>query len=317
LSLLEGAPRPTLTVRMELDPEGDVLSVEVHPSRLTSSRRLEYDEADALMRDPASDSLSSMLRAASRLAARLLKRRQQRGALALFDLERGVATSEDGLIRRLEDPYRYHSHLLIQELMILTNQVVAERMARNGVPILFRNHAARAIAPGRDKLVAELANTLASPETFPLETLEERLQLVLERARYDPRLEGHFALNLPAYAHFTSPIRRYADLVNQRVVTAALAGQPCPYSFDELDELAGQVNEAYARYREHRAMVLKQKAKLRRPSYTYGCSRDGDHTCTCTLRNGARTFTGVGHGSRKPIAKQAAARSVLDQLDEV
>jgi ribonuclease R len=109
------------------------------------------------------------------------------------------------------------------------------------VPILFRNHRARPAAPPTTSLLDDLA-VATRLGASRLRTISERMGLVTERARYGSTAAGHYALNLPAYCHSTSPIRRYADLITQRQVTAALEGVSLPYSDAELTSMADWIS---------------------------------------------------------------------------
>ena len=103
--------------------------------------------------------------------------------------------------------------------------------------MLFRNHTARAIAPDRETMYQTML-TLGSPKA-----IRQRLASWLNRADYGPTLIGHFALNLPAYTHFTSPIRRLADLINHRIVKARLRGEDLPYNKTELEQLGKYIGQ--------------------------------------------------------------------------
>ena len=132
---------------------------------------------------------------------------------------------------------RHSSHLLIQEFMILANRAVSLWLAEQDIPMLFRNHTARAIAPDRETMYQTML-TLGSPKA-----IRQRLASWLNRADYGPTLIGHFALNLPAYTHFTSPIRRLADLINHRIVKARLRGEDSPYNKTELEQLGKHIGQ--------------------------------------------------------------------------
>ncbi len=126
--------------------------------------------------------------------------------------------------------------------MILANQVLADFLAQRGIPALYRNHAAKAVAPGRGILLQMMETVVAHPEYTHPERVQETVQFALERARYAPTVEGHFGLQLPAYLHMTSPLRRYPDLLNQRILLAVLQGAAPPYTVPELEAIAAQVN---------------------------------------------------------------------------
>ena len=241
LSLLEGQPRPTITLSIPFDErlrQGEPI---IRRTVLTSTRRFNYEEADQEIVHPRSD-VAAMLQELFRLAQRLFQLRRKHGALALYDLATGWATTEEGVLFQLPSVERHQTHLIIQECMILANQAMAHFLAERGIPALYRNHIARAIAPQRQALRELLESAVTHPELVSPERVRATVTLALERARYAPTVEGHFGLNLPAYLHATSPLRRYADLVNQRILAAVLDGKPLPYSGRDLKRIAGQIN---------------------------------------------------------------------------
>jgi ribonuclease R len=200
LSLVEGQARPTLTVRVTLDQNAQIQKTEIFESWLRSRKRFNYIEAEAAQTD--SDSpFSERLSHAQEWAERLYQQRLENGAIGGRVTQLGWLTEEGSLI----SGERTNSQLLIQEFMILANRAVAEWLAERDISALYRNHTARAIAPDRETMYQTLL-TLGSGVA-----IRQRLASWLNRADYGPVLIGHFALNLPAYCHFTSPIRRLAD----------------------------------------------------------------------------------------------------------
>uniref|UniRef100_UPI0035E42EBC RNB domain-containing ribonuclease n=1 Tax=Thermogemmatispora sp. TaxID=1968838 RepID=UPI0035E42EBC len=190
--------------------------------------------------------LGEMLRALYQLAEQLYQLRRARGSLALYDLGRGWATSEEGFLLRLSDEQRHRSYLLVQECMILANQLFAQFLAQRGLPALYRNHCSKPIAPTSEALREMLETALLRPDQVRPEQVSATIQLVVERATYAPILRGHFGLQLPAYLHLTSPLRRYADLVNQRILLSAIQGagaSSLPLAREELDEIASHLNK--------------------------------------------------------------------------
>ncbi len=89
------------------------------------------------------------------------------------------------------------------------------------------------------------------------EVMVEKFALIFNKANYSPVIEGHYALNLPAYTHFTSPIRRYADLVNLRQLSAYISGEDLPYSFNQLQEIAEHINAITLKYKEEKNKCFK------------------------------------------------------------
>jgi ribonuclease R len=236
LSLLEGQPRPTLTMTIPFDASLHAGEPVIQQTLLTSLKQFHYKEVDREIEDGQTE-FAPLLQDAFRLAQGLYQARRANGALALYDLTTGWATTEEGALIKLSTSERHKAHLLIQELMILANQSLALYFAQRGIPALYRNHAAKAIAPERFALLRLLETTVAHPER-----IRTTVSLALERACYAPTVEGHFGLNLPAYLHWTSPLRRYPDLVNQQILHATLTGEPSPFTSSELEAIAAQVN---------------------------------------------------------------------------
>nr|MBA2286676.1 RNB domain-containing ribonuclease [Ktedonobacteraceae bacterium] len=241
LSLLAERPRPTITISIPFDAQLSPGEPAIQQTALISGRRFHYDEVDEEIADPRTDA-GPMLQDALRVALALFQRRRVQGALAIYDLQAGWATTEEGMLVRLPANNGNKAHLIIQECMILANQVLADFLAQRGIPALYRNHAAKAIAPARGVLLQMMETVVAHPEHSHPENVQETVQFALERARYAPTVEGHFGLQLPAYLHMTSPLRRYPDLVNQRILHAILKGVALPYTISELEAIAEQVN---------------------------------------------------------------------------
>lgn len=235
LSLLEGQPRPTLTFKLRLSPAGQVEGVEIFESWLSSSKRFSYVQADYALTHPTSK-WHDLLTACQTWAQHLNHHRRQSGAMGGMKTLSGYYLDENGHLRS-NSQARYQSHQIIQEFMIAANTAVARWLAAADCVALYRNHTAKKIAPGQDAILQALL-LLGSAEA-----IRERLQGWLNRAEYCPSSIGHFALNLPAYGHFTSPIRRLADLVNHRVIKAQLRGEGLPYTKLDLENLGCHINQ--------------------------------------------------------------------------
>jgi ribonuclease R len=231
LSLLAHQDRPTLTVRVTLDRNAEIEKTEIFESWLRSSKRFDYAEAESAQKD-LQHPFQAVLQTAYLWAEQLYRNRLNAGAIGATLTAQGDWLTEEG---SLIQGKRHSSHLLIQEFMILANRAVAQWLAEQDIPALYRNHTARAIAPDRETMYQELLLLRTAAD------VRKRMASWLNRADYGPTLIGHFALNLPAYTHFTSPIRRLADLINHRIVKARLQGQDSPYSKTELEQLGKHI----------------------------------------------------------------------------
>jgi ribonuclease R len=231
LSLLEYQDRPTLTVQITLNHKAEIEQTKIFESWLRSRRRFSYREAEAAQKEPHSP-FSTLLQTAYHWAEQLYRDRLNAGAIGATLTAQGDWLTEEG---SLIQGKRYDSHLLIQEFMILANRAVAQWLAERDIPALYRNHTARAIAPDRETMYQTMLS-LGSAQA-----IRQRLASWLNRAEYGPTLIGHFALNLPAYCHFTSPIRRLADLINHRIVKAQLKQLENPYTKVELEQLGHHI----------------------------------------------------------------------------
>lgn len=252
LSLLEGQVRPAITLFIPFDARYHPGESQIALTALTSLRRLSYAGVEAALQEEESE-VALMLRRARDLAFTLWQRRRAQGALALYNLNEGWTTTEEGFLQPLSRGECAQAHIIIQEFMILANQLFAAELAARDVPALYRNHQARALAPERQTFMQMLEAVLADPHQVHPERLNATVGLTLERARYGPTATGHFGLNLPVYLHMTSPLRRYPDLLNQRILHAVLSGAPLPYTKAQLETIAAHINRQEEQMKEARA----------------------------------------------------------------
>jgi len=257
LSLHEGQKRPTITISVPIGENLEVGESTLRRTSLVSARKLSYEQSERIM---GSDK-DIFLGDAYHLSRRLFEKRKADGALVFFDKRSGLSTTEEGNVVHLDNTERYNSHLLIQEFMILANRAVAEYFAQNNIHGLFRNHTARTSAPNRGDLLSDMETTLSEGNPGRIDTFRQRLNLVLERASYAPTLSGHYGLNLPAYMHFTSPIRRFPDLVNNRQLSATLRGEDPPYDLEHLTIMAEGINNLENVVKNRKAAYFKEKGR--------------------------------------------------------
>jgi ribonuclease R len=273
-SLRPHQDRLCVTVEVPFDAQLEPGEASFYRSVIRSDARLSYGQAERILggKEPAAAEVVEGLQLAERVALELRRRRFERGALRITTREIVFAFDGHGGVERAWLESEPHAHLLIEELMILANEAVARLLARRNRQALFRVHERpdpTAIslllakladlevptppAPGGEELTPGQAAALAGriservsdyversgrgTEAFPALVLR-----ALKQARYDPKNLGHSGLASPAYCHFTSPIRRYPDLVVHRTLLRELgvADEPQP---DDLEELADHASE--------------------------------------------------------------------------
>jgi ribonuclease R len=242
-SLKLGVDRLSMSVMMDLDRKGRVQSSRLFPSVMKSDRRLNYDEVDEWLTTDAGfpdEETERLLKDFRDVAAQVGKRRIERGGLDFETVEAKVTLDPDGHPTGVRLRQRTTATNMIEEAMVLANEVVARHMASAHSPMVYRVHE----DPDPDALqqVAAVLKEFgypvkdlgeADPRTFqkiiafahdrPEKLLINSLVLrTLKRARYVDYLSTHFGLASEAYTHFTSPIRRYPDLIVHRLLRAQL-----------------------------------------------------------------------------------------------
>ena len=231
-SLNPGVDRLTHSVFIRFDRNGNVKNARFARTVIRSAHRLTYKQAYAILKSKSNDELSRRLHLAWELAALLRRKRFQHGSLDLDFPEVKVRLDPKGRPIRLERIENDESHQLIEEFMLAANEAVARELKNKAIPTIYRVHEnpdPEKLAEFRELVLsynykvgdlthrAELQRFLASirgkPEEHPLKV---GLLKSLKRARYLPQPLGHYGLAKANYLHFTSPIRRYADLVAHR-----------------------------------------------------------------------------------------------------
>ena len=253
LSLVEGQPRPTLTIRVTLNHQAEMQSTEIYESWLISAKRFSYEEADQICQTP-EHPFHERLQLCQTWAERLNQERRNQGAIGGQFNASGFWTDENGAVM-IPEGKLFHAQLIIQEFMILANRAVAHWFAERDVLALYRNHTARTIAPEREQIMQALLTTGS------MELIRQKLQNWMNRAEYNPTLIGHFALNLTAYCHFTSPIRRLADLLNHRIIKALIHEQPHPYRKFELEQLCTYIATLNQQEEEATKAFFKERSQ--------------------------------------------------------
>ena len=233
-SLNPGVDRLTHSVFIHFDKHGVVKSARFAHSVIRSAHRLTYKQAYAILTSPPRDRLGERLHLAWELAALLRRKRFEHGALDLDFPEVKVWVDKRGHPTRLERVENDESHQLIEEFMLAANEAVARELKKRAIPTVYRVHEnpdPEKLAEYREFVLSfnykvgdlthrtELQRLLASIRGKPEEqALKVALLKSLKRARYAPQPLGHYGLAKANYLHFTSPIRRYADLVVHRAL---------------------------------------------------------------------------------------------------
>lgn len=242
LSLLEGHPRLTVTVKITLDKTANIKNTQLLSTSLISIKKFSYTAADKTLED-VSQPLSRMLRYCELWAQKLSQKRKYTGAFGQSTIQ-GISLDEEG---RLTETSVYRSQRIIQEFMVLANTAIANLAEQHKLSILYRNHTCSTIAP-KNKLLIETLVSLGLPKL-----IHQKLQNWLNSANYSPTVISHFALCVPAYTHFTSPIRRIADYLNHQILKAVFIEQKKnPYIFKELEKVSQYINQEQVKIKEQR-----------------------------------------------------------------
>ncbi|MRX49213.1 ribonuclease R [Paracoccus sp. S-4012] len=277
-SLHEGVDRPVIAVRMRLNSSGDKIGHSFHRGMMRSGASLSYEQAQAAADGNPDEATEPLMEEVIRPlwnAYSLLKRARDRRQPLDLDLpERKIELTPDGRVKSVNFRDRFDAHRLIEEFMILANVAAAEELERLRRPLLYRVHE----EPSPEKMdalreVAEASGfTLAKGQVLKTSHLNRLLgqaegtdfdELInistlrsMTQAYYHPSNFGHFGLALKSYAHFTSPIRRYSDLVVHRaLISAHRWGDDGlgPTDIERLEETALHVSET-----ERRSMAAER-----------------------------------------------------------
>jgi ribonuclease R len=290
-SLVPGALRATVTVEMVVGERG-VRQSSMYRSMIRSDERLDYDRVDRIFAgvEDAAEPWGGPLAAARAASAALGAVRRAdaerggrgRGALEVDSAEPQFSFDRDGNVVTAEVSEQTESHRLIEHLMIAANEQVARFLSDHRIPTLYRVHE-RPDAPAVERLIGQLESLgVPTPPVPGHMTPQQAADVVgeasvmvadwvrrsgrggraltslvlrsLKQAYYDPRNLGHAGLALTHYCHFTSPIRRYPDLICHRGLLSAIAGEPTP----DASWVAGAA--PWTSTREREAMTIERDA---------------------------------------------------------
>ncbi len=323
-------------VTVELDFRGaDVKRAQFYRSTIRSDARLDYEQVDRIFSgaEEAAQPWAAPLAAARAVAAALHERRMRQDALELETSEPEFAFDKGGHVAESRPSEQTESHRLVEHLMIAANEQVARLLAERAVPTLYRVHE----KPDGDKalrLVQQLASLdVATPPLREHMTPSEAAEVIaacsravaqhtartghghealtflvlraLKQAYYSPKNLGHAGLGLTHYSHFTSPIRRYPDLVAHRALLSAVgAGEEAPRS-SELEETG-----SWSSSRERDAMAIERMADriaraflLERELFENGFDQQFDGEVTGLIGAGAFVRFAGGHEGLLPVRR--------------
>ena len=282
-SLKQGEPRAALAVRMVMGADGKKRSHSFHRVLMRSAAKLSYQQAQAAMDGQPDDTsgpiLEPVLRPLYAAYDAMASARDKRGPLDLDLPERKIVLDDKGMVKDIRIPERLTAHRLIEEMMIAANVAAAETLEEKRTPLLYRVHD----VPSPEKLQA-LRDFLGSLDIAVKKSdavrasdfngilsqarkagnVEQVSEMVLRsqaQAIYDNENLGHFGLNLQRYAHFTSPIRRYSDLIVHRALVSALGLGPDGLTENEALRLPGIAQHISAT--ERRAMIAERETSDR------------------------------------------------------
>ena len=233
-SLKPDVDRLTKCVEFLVSDDGQVLKTRFYPAVIHSQRRFTYKEVLAILQRKPGDRIEQMLHDANALAQRIRRLRFKAGSLDLDFPEMKIRLDEQGRVERIEKVENDVSHQLIEEFMLLANEAVAGRLMGQNVPAIYRVHEEpdeRRLQEYREEVLShhvpcanltkrtEVQKLLQKLGTIPIgAALKIGFLRSLMRARYAVEPLGHYGLAKAKYTHFTSPIRRYADLVVHRAL---------------------------------------------------------------------------------------------------
>ncbi|MDO4198015.1 MAG: ribonuclease R [Erysipelotrichaceae bacterium] len=240
-SLKEKVDRYTITCRMHIDYEGTVLDYDIYPSLINSKHRMTYKSVNKIINHDAEEcdkysDITSMIYTAYELSRIINKKRREKGGIE-FDSNEPVIVEEDGKVVDIRQRIQDKAEILIEDFMIIANETVATHMFYLDLPLIYRNHD----YPKSERIekfvemmenlnytfkgnIYEMRSTqlqkcLEEFEGKPeFSVVSETMLRTMSKAVYSSTSDIHYGLGLEHYCHFTSPIRRYPDLIVHRML---------------------------------------------------------------------------------------------------
>ncbi|MBP3428977.1 MAG: ribonuclease R [Clostridia bacterium] len=325
-SLRPGEDKFTMSALIELTREGEIVAHRVVRSLTRSDARLVYDDVNAFFAGDAVQAqrleemhpqLGCALQKMRALASAIRRRRQAQGCIDFETAEPKFILDDAGEPVEIVTRERGEAELLIEDFMLTANECVARMAREKGLPLLYRVHEkpdpeklrifrdflaaigvdVRVLGHGAKpgEIRAILEETKERPEAMVISALALRS---MQKARYDAQPLGHFGLAMSDYCHFTSPIRRYPDLVVSRALTAMLTGGRVPLKGDALADAAIRSSDceraaAEAERMADKLMMARYMASHVGESYEGTVSGVSEWGVYVSLPNGAEGFMHV------------------------
>lgn len=233
-SLKPDVIRLTVSVMMEYDAKGKLVHYSIHRAYIQSKKRFTYEEAFDILENKKKNTYAPLLKRMKSLCLLLKEKRKNRGSIDFALPEARILVHEDGSPEKIEVIQYDVTHQMIEEFMLKANEIVAKHLSDQGKDLIFRVHEEPSVENFQDffRLAANLGFDLpkhpdfkdiqnlfdAAKKTPHFEMLSISFIRSMKLAMYSPKNIGHYGLSLEYYAHFTSPIRRYSDLVIQRLL---------------------------------------------------------------------------------------------------
>lgn len=291
-SLNPDVDRLTLSVSMEIDSTGEVANHDVYKSIIHSAHRMVYDDVSDMIEENAVDLISKYddiykeILIMKELADILHKKRDLRGSLD-FDFDEAYITLDDaGIPITVETAERRTANRIIEEFMLIANETIAEHFYWLETPFVYRVH--EKPAPDRmdefKSFVRGFGITMkGNTENIHPRVLSDMLKEVkgqsyenvvntvmlrsMKKAFYDVSCDGHFGLGVKFYCHFTSPIRRYPDLIIHRIIKEVIDGGVSDKRIKQLKKKVNVASELSSKAERHAQELEREVEKLKKTEY--------------------------------------------------
>ncbi len=245
LNLKPGQRTPTVSVSLVIDQNGQIHKFSSDLTAFDGEDDLTYQQADDALKYK-SNQYAKEMEAQAALAKILFGKRRKRGALVGYDLDLSLSTGETGRMRRINPDNAYHSYFIKQELQSAVNEGATEYLEKNGKSGIYRVHHLVRNTHGRDDINDDLTEAFEAndPDSYNHAHGDN-----LGQAEYSATPSEHFALALPGIINFGSPLERFTDSVNQRILVATMSGTRNPYTHDELVTISRETNRKALTFR--------------------------------------------------------------------